>query len=261
MIRIKNVHMQYPVQRRFREFLLHPFTKSGKINALKGVDLEIGKGDRVALLGPNGAGKTSLLKLVAGLLLPSLGEIAINGLNTMSHHSEIKKTVGLVMNEERSFYWRLSGYENLKIFGTLDNLRGDDLEGRISELLSLVGLNAAKDKRAATYSSGMKQKLAIARGLLADPDVLILDEPTRTLDPLSAEQQIELIVNRIHADMKKTLLIATHRLDEVSVLCNRVCVIEKGKIVSQDLLEDVIARYGSIAKFYKLSVDKIADDN
>jgi ABC-2 type transport system ATP-binding protein len=253
--------MQYPIPKRYLEYLLHPFRKPNRIFALKEINLEIDKGDRIAFLGPNGAGKTSLLKLVAGLLLPSSGKIAINGLDTLIHHSAVKKAVGLVMNEERSFYWRLSGYENLKFYGALDNLSGDDLEGRIADLISLVGLNEAKDKRVATYSSGMKQKLAIARGLMADPDILILDEPTRTLDPLSAEQQIELIVNRIHADMRKTLLIATHRLDEVSVLCNRVCVIKKGKIVSQNSLDDVITLNGSIAKFYKLCVGEPNHDH
>lgn len=251
MINLTNVHMQYPVPKRYRDYLLHPFQKIRHVNALNGISLEIAKGDRIAFLGPNGAGKTTLLKLVAGLLLPSRGEITINGLDALMHQQEIKRAVGLVMNEERSFYWRLSGYDNLRFYGTLDNLRGKDLEDRITELLGLVGLKDATGKKVAGYSSGMKQKLAIARGLLADPDILILDEPTRTLDPISAERQIELIVDRIHGNLQKTLLIATHRLEEVSVLCNRVCVIQAGRIVSRGNLSETIAKYGSVANYYK----------
>jgi len=243
--------MQYPVPKRYREYLLHPFKKLKRITALNGINIEIEKGERIAFLGPNGAGKTSLLKLVGGLLLPTEGTLSINGYNTLTNNSAARKSVGFVMNEERSFYWRLTGIENIKFYGALDNLSGENLDKKINELISLVGLENAAHKRVGTYSSGMKQRLAIARGLLSDPDILILDEPTRTLDPLSAEEQIDLIVKRIHTDLKKTLLIATHRLEEVSALCNRVCFIKLGKIVSIEYLSAIFEQNTSLAQYYR----------
>ena len=256
MISIKKVKMKYPVPKRYREYLLHPFKRLRYVTALNEISLEIDKGERIALLGPNGAGKTTLLKLVCGLLLPSEGSVTINGYNTIENNAAARKSVGFVMNEERSFYWRLTGKENLEFYGALDNLSGKDLNKKIEELVTLVGLENAINKRVATYSSGMKQRLAIARGLLSDPDILILDEPTRTLDPLSAEEQINLIINRIHSDLKKTLLIATHRLEEVSALCNRVCVIIRGEIVSQEYLSNILKLDSSLSQYYRKCVSR-----
>lgn len=246
--------MRYPVPKRYREYLFHPFKKLKWVTALHEINLEIEKGERIAFLGPNGAGKTSLLKLIGGLLLPSEGTLSINGYNTYANNSVARKSVGFVMNEERSFYWRLTGIENIKFYGALDNLEGKSLNKKIDELISLVGLENAAHKRVATYSSGMKQRLAIVRGLLTDPDILILDEPTRTLDPLSAETQIDLIVKKIHTDLKKTLLIATHRLEEVSALCNRVCLIKQGKIVSNENLTTILEKYTSLGQYYRSCV-------
>jgi len=158
------------------------------------------------------------------------------------------------MNEERSFYWRLSGVQNLEFFGVLDNLSGRDLHQRIAELIELVGLQDSAHQNVASYSSGMRQRLAIARGLMADPDVLILDEPTRTLDPVAADDLTRLISDRIHRDGQKTLLIATHRLDEVAALCRRMCVIQKGHVVAMDDVAEVQGREGSLLAYYREQV-------
>ena len=153
--------------------------------------------------------------------------------------------------EERSFYWRLSGKQNLEFFGTLDNLHGDELQHKVQELIKLVGLEDAQHKLFAGYSSGMKQRLAIARGLLSEPDILILDEPTRTLDPISAEDISYIISDRIHSKKGRTLLIATHSLAEAQALCNKACIMKKGRILVYTEIEKLLAEYGSLKSCYK----------
>lgn len=231
MITAHAATMQYPVPKRYREYLFHPLRPPRRVQALSEVDLQIDNGACVALVGPNGAGKTTLLKLLGGLLYPTTGSVRIDGLDTVEHNLSARRKVGLVINEDRSFYWRLTGIENLEFFGTLDNLHGSELRERTAVLLKLVGLAAAGDKRVSDYSSGMRQRLAIARGLLVDPEVLLLDEPTRSLDPLGAREIRRLISGEIHAERTRTIVVATNQLADVSDLCDRLLMIHHGSIV------------------------------
>ena len=247
MIDIQKVSMYYPIPKRYMELLLNPFS-SKQFTALDNISLDIKDGDSVAFLGANGAGKTTLLKLVGGLLYPSKGHVNVNGYDTVKKNIKSRKNVGFVLNEERSFYWRLTGRQNLEFFGALDNLYGGELQNKIDALINLVDLNRAADELFAGYSSGMKQKLAIARGLLSDANTLILDEPTRTLDPIFAEEIKNILLKRISKE--KTLLIATHRLDEAEVLCNKICIINKGHCLIYGKTSDLIAKYGSLMKCY-----------
>jgi ABC-2 type transport system ATP-binding protein len=230
MIRVETASMCYPIAKRYRDWLLHPWRPRRLAEALRDVDLTIEAGEHVALVGPNGAGKTTLLKLLGGLLYPTRGAVRVDGLDTASHNLHARRRIGLVINEERSFYWRLSGSQNLEFFGALENLRGRALEGRITALLDLVGLAGAADQRVAEYSSGMRQRLAIARGMLADPDVLLLDEPTRSLDPLGAIEIRRLIGGGIHQERSRTLVVATNQIADVSELCERLLLIHGGQI-------------------------------
>ncbi|HZZ39987.1 MAG TPA: ABC transporter ATP-binding protein [Acidobacteriaceae bacterium] len=229
-IAVRDVTMRFPLPKRYREWVLHPLRARRVVTALQHASVEIQAGDRIAVMGPNGAGKTTLLKLISGLLFPSDGDVTVKGLSTLHHNAAARKSVGFVFNEERSFYWRLTGVQNLEFFGALDNLRGKELKERIGELMRLVGLEAAGDQQVGGYSSGMKQRLALARVLIADPEVLILDEPTRALDPVASEEMVELILKDIHRGAQKTLLIATHRPEEAVRLCNKVMVIDGGHI-------------------------------
>jgi ABC-2 type transport system ATP-binding protein len=229
-IAVRDVTMRFPLPKRYREWALHPLRARRVVTALEHASMEIEAGDRIAVMGPNGAGKTTLLKLISGLLFPTEGEVTVKGLNTLHHNAAARKSVGFVFNEERSFYWRLTGVQNLEFFGALDNLRGKELHERIRELMRLVGLEGAGDQQVGGYSSGMKQRLALARVLIADPEVLILDEPTRALDPVASEEMVDLILKDIHRGAQKTLLIATHRPEEAVRLCNKVMVIEGGRI-------------------------------
>ena len=211
----------------------------------------------MAFLGTNGAGKTTFLKLIGGLLYPSTGKIKVNDYDTIKENLKARKSVGFVLNEERSFYWRLTGIQNLMFFGTLDNLYGEKLEYKVNELINLVGLEKAKNKLFAGYSSGMKQRLAIARGLLSDPSILILDEPTRTLDPISAKDIKDIISERIHKDQERTLLIATHSLYEAETLCNKVCFMKNGRIIKFALIDELLVQFGSIENCYNILFDGI----
>lgn len=251
IISVRDVTMSFPIAKRYRELALHPLRPRRTSTALAGVTLEIEEGDRIAVLGPNGAGKTTLLKLIGGLLLPTKGDIVVNGFSTLNHNSAARKSVGFVLNEERSFFWQLSGVQNLEFFGALDNFWGVDLRTRIGELISLVGLEDTADKPIAAYSSGMKQRLALARGLIVEPEVLILDEPTRALDPLACDEFLDLILGRIHKNSRKTLLIATHRLEEAVKLCNKVLVIDRGRLKGFDRLADLVANEITLLQYYR----------
>jgi ABC-2 type transport system ATP-binding protein len=250
----RDVTMQFPVPKRYRELLLRPFQQRRVVTALSSVSLDVEKGERIALLGPNGAGKTTLLKLIGGLLLPTKGEIVVNGSDTFRHNTAARKSVGFVMNEERSFFWRLNARQNLEFFAALDNLSGRAMEDRVAELIQLVGLESHADKVVSTYSSGMKQRLALARGLIAEPEVLILDEPTRALDPIACEDLNDLIVERLHKGSRKTLLIATHRLEEAMRLCDKVLIINHGKIIAFDRISDLTARGTNLSDYYRLNI-------
>lgn len=254
LVSVMGVSMRFPITKRYRELALHPFRPRRVHTALTAVTLEIQQGDRIAVLGPNGAGKTTLLKLIGGLLLPTEGEILVNGVDTLHHNTAARKSVGFVMNEERSFFWRLSAMQNLEFFAALDNLPPNSLREVCLDLIRFVGLEEHVDKPVSNYSSGMKQRLALARGLLGEPEVLILDEPTRTLDPIACEELIGLINERLHKGSRKTILIATHRLDEALRLCDKVLVINKGRLVAFDRTQDLADRGISLFDYYRRNI-------
>ncbi|MGA2250001.1 ABC transporter ATP-binding protein [Terracidiphilus sp.] len=251
LIAVENVTMRFPIPKRYREWVLAPFRRRRVGTALSNANLDVQTGDRIAVMGPNGAGKTTLLKLIAGVLLPTEGKVLVNGHSTLEQSAAARRSVGFVFNEERSFFWRLSGVQNLEFFGALDNLYGRQLRERIEYVLELVGLSDAGDKAVYTYSSGMKQRLAIARVLIAEPDLLILDEPTRALDPVACDQIVELILSTIHRNSRKTLLIATHRPDEASLLCNKVLVVGGGNILGRESIEGLNARGTTVLEYYR----------
>jgi ABC-2 type transport system ATP-binding protein len=253
-VSVRGVTMKFPIPKRYREWVSSPFTPRHAVIALKSASLEVEAGDRVAVMGPNGAGKTTLLKLIGGLLFPTAGEIVVNGHSTLSANAAVRRSVGFVFNEERSFYWRLTGTQNLEFFGALENLWGESLRIRIRSLMKLVGLEDAGGKKVSDYSSGMMQRLAVARVMLADPEILILDEPTRALDPVACDHMSELILAEIHKARKKTLLIATHRPEEAVKLCNKVVIIDGGQIRGFANVRDVARTASSLLDYYLRTV-------
>jgi ABC-2 type transport system ATP-binding protein len=183
-------------------------------------------------LGPNGAGKTTLVKMLCTLILPSEGRALVCGRDVVTEASSVKPLIGLVDCQERSFFWRLTGRQNLQFFAALVGLRGAEADERIATLLDLVGLSEHADRRFMGYSTGMRQKLGVARGLLAQPRVVFMDEPTRSLDPVIARDLRAFIREILVEKLGRTVVLVTHRLEEAEQLCDRVAIMNQGRIVA-----------------------------
>jgi ABC-2 type transport system ATP-binding protein len=213
------------------------FKRYGNIAALNGVDLEVPRGSLYSLLGPNGAGKSTLIRILVGLIKQDRGYIEILGLDPHSRHSEVMSRVGYVP-ELPSFPDFMSGEEYLRLTADLYGL-GRDSRTRISEVLSLVGLERASGRKIGTYSKGMIQRLAIAQAILPDPELLILDEPLMGIDPEARIQFKDLFVGL--AKKGKTMLYSSHVLEEVERISTHIAIINKGRIVASGTREDVEA--------------------
>jgi ABC-2 type transport system ATP-binding protein len=228
-ILVERLVKRYPVVRGFRELVLRPFDRR-TVTALDGIDLEAGRGRVFCLLGPNGAGKTTLLKILATLVLPDGGRALVEGHDVARKPGRAKAAVGFAVGDERSFYWRLTGRQNLEFFAALYGLRGGDRDRRVSELLRLAGLDEAADLRFNGYSTGMRQMLSFARALLADAAILLVDEPTRSLDPQAADRVRSFLRDELAGRQGKTVLWATHDLGEAADRADDIAVISRGRI-------------------------------
>lgn len=209
------------------------------VTALDKVSLTVNEFEILGLLGPNGAGKTTLIKILSTLLIPTQGYAMIYGNDTVRNEAKVKRLIGLVNSDERSFYWRLTGKQNLMFYAALHDLPQKEAKVWIHELLEMLDLNRFADEYFYTYSTGMKQKLAIARGLLNKPKVLFMDEPTRSLDPVSAKAVRDFIRDNVTKITGGTVILATHQLYEAEQLCHRVAVIDKGKIAAIGTIEEL----------------------
>jgi ABC-2 type transport system ATP-binding protein len=213
--------------------------------ALRDVSLSVREGEVVGLLGPNGAGKTTLLKVIATLIYPTSGHVRLFGADIHEHPTRTRRQMGLVTCDERSFYWRLTARQNLSFFGTLYGVPPRELQERSEELLETLGLTPAADRPYQSYSSGMKQKLAIARGLLADPRVVFYDEPTRSLDPLSAQNIRNWVREKRKRSPGQTHVIATNQLTEAEQLCDRVFILNRGSIIADGPMRGIREKYNA----------------
>lgn len=208
-------------------------------NAVDGVTLQIGEGEVFGLLGPNGAGKTTLIKMLCTLLIPSSGRASVGGYDVMREGKRVREKIGLVASDERSFYWRLTGRQNLRFFAALHQLFGEEAERRIEGLAEAMALSEVLDRRFDGYSTGMRQRLAIARGLLKDPPILIMDEPTKGVDPINGHALLSFIRERVSGAFKKTVLITTHILGEAEQICDRVAIMNEGKILACGTIAEI----------------------
>ncbi len=208
-----------------------------RITAVEDVDLRVEQGELFGLLGPNGAGKTTLIKMLSTLVLPSSGTAFVNDYG-IHQELDVKASIGLVTGEERSFYWRLSGRENLRFFAALQNISARELSDRLYTIGEAVGLGDFIDRRFDSYSSGMKQRLAIARGLLHNPKILCLDEPTKGLDPIAAHALRETIRRLTHKE-GHTVVLVTHQLHEAEEICDRIAIMHKGRIRVVGSIQDI----------------------
>jgi ABC-2 type transport system ATP-binding protein len=210
--------------------------------ALDGVDFSVRAGEIHALLGPNGAGKTTLLRTVSGLVAPTEGSVHVLGTDVTVGTRALHGHVGLVPSGDRTFYLRISGLENLVFFARLQGLRRRKAAARAHEVLAAVGLTDAACRRVGTYSHGMQKRLSIARALLTEPGVLLVDEATHDLDPEGAQRVRALVAERAAAGT--AVIWATQRVDEISGFANRVTLLAAGRVRFTGSVDELLAAGG-----------------
>lgn len=205
-------------------------TQGAETHALYGISLTVKASEVLGLIGPNGSGKSTTLKLISTMLLPDRGRIFVRGYDTRRQGQAVRGNVGFALASERSFFPRLTVRENLEFFAALENVHRHELAGRIEWVLACVSLNDAAGKQVMKLSSGMYQRLGIARAMIKKPAILLLDEPTRSLDAAAADELWSLIRNLSEAGI--TVLLATHNFGEGAAVCDRVAVLKQGELMA-----------------------------
>jgi ABC-2 type transport system ATP-binding protein len=200
------------------------------VEALQGVTLDIYPGEVFGLLGPNGAGKTTLIKCLTTLLLPTSGTIQVNGYDVVRQENQVRASAGCMLMGERGLYWKLTGRENLNFFGSLYHIPPSVRQPRVKEIIDLLTLADIIDRTVETYSSGQKMKLAFAKALLNQAPLLVLDEPTNTLDVPSA-RELRSIVRDLNRQ-GHTVIYTTHQMIEAEELCDRLAIIDQGQVIA-----------------------------
>lgn len=241
MIETDRLTKRFRELRGYRDLALYPWRRPTH-TAVDAVDLHIKEGELFGLLGENGAGKTTLIRMLSTTLLPSSGRAMVGGHDVVHDPQAVRATIGLVSGDERSFYWRLTGRQNLEYFAALYHVPRWDTSRRIEELLRTLDVASYADVRFSTYSTGIRQKFAIARGLLTEPRILFLDEPTRALDPIAADEVRRYVADHIVNQLGYTALIATHTLTEAEAICHRVAIIRHGRVVASGSMDELSAR-------------------
>ena len=219
--------------------------KKWKVEALHEVDFRAESGKVTALVGPNGAGKTTLLKIISTLILPTSGTAYVDGYDVVSQPNEVRKHLGLVTVSDRLLYYRLSGVENLLFYGALYDMGIKEAKRRAYELLDLVGLKEWADEPTMHYSTGMLRRLAIARSLMHDPDVILLDEPTIGVDVASA-RKVRQLVRKLSSE--RTIVLTSHFMHEIEELADVIYVLKSGRIVARGSPGEIINLAGRIVE-------------
>lgn len=204
-----------------------PGRSRGVVEALRGVDLVVPRGAICAVIGPNGSGKSTLLRLVVTLLLPDAGRVVVGGVDAVREPVLARRMVGFSSGNERGVYWRLTGRENLEFFAALHHVRHPDRA--IADVLAVMDLSSVADRPVMTYSQGMLHRLGLARALLHRPEVLVLDEPGRSLDPPSRDH-LHALLRRLRDDRQVSILLATHDLSEAACLADEVTILDRGLV-------------------------------
>jgi ABC-2 type transport system ATP-binding protein len=233
------------------------------VTAVNHLDIKIKRGELFGLLGPNGAGKTTLVKILCTLLPPDEGTAILNGYDARKQQMQVKRSIGTLFSVgERGFFWRLSGYSNLEFFAAINNVPRSSRQERIMEVLELLGLKEKAHEHFQKYSGGMKRKLALARALLSDPPILLLDEPTTGLDVTSSRNIRDFIKNDLAKKTGKTVLYTTHYIEEVAQMCDRVAIMNKGKVIALDTPKKLrnMAKKGEVADITVKNMSKTQID-
>lgn len=226
LLRIENLSKTYPPATGLLRFVMKTASDI-PVEALADVSFEVAAGEVVGVVGSNGAGKTTLFRIISTLLEPTSGSVSIDGRDIAMDPAWARESLGLVLEGERGVYQRLTGIQNLEFFGVMQGMSREQARARGWELMERLGL-ATRDRRVFGYSAGMRVRLALARSLMAEPRLLVLDEATRSLDPKAAMEAMQLVTDL--AGSARAVLVATHRLDEVRLFCDRVLVLSEGRL-------------------------------
>jgi ABC-2 type transport system ATP-binding protein len=215
------------------------------VPALRGVSFRAEQGEAIALVGANGAGKSTLLRILTTLLLPSRGRVWVGGADVEREPARVRRQIGFHSGSDASFYARLSARENLRLFACLNNISRQEADKGIAELAEWLGLGEAMERQVRTFSTGMVHRLGLARALLHRPAVLILDEPTRSLDPLAAAEFRRFLRDEVIRRRGATLLFASHTLLEIEQLAGRAVLLDEGRLLACDTVERMIGSTGA----------------
>jgi len=216
------------------------YGKGGEVKAVDELDLEVCEGETFGLLGPNGAGKTTTVRLLNNIIKPTSGTATVNGHDILQEETEVKRVTGLLA-ESPGLYEKLSAYEFLEFIGALYDVPSDILPERIDDLLKLFGLYDRRDYLLEGYSRGMKQKILIAAALIHDPPILFFDEPTSMLDPRAA-LMVKDLIKKLADSAGKTIFICSHILPIVEELCDRIGIINQGKLIAIGTVDEILAK-------------------
>ncbi len=226
--------------------------RTGIVEAVTGIDLDIPAGQLFGFLGPNGAGKTTTIKMICGLVKPTAGTVSVDGIDVGRRRGAAMQRVGAVLEGTRNVHWPLSAWDNLLYFGHLKGVRGHILRARAERLLHMLALWDRRGDLVRTFSRGMQQKVAIGCALIADPPVVMLDEPTLGLD-VQAVVAVRHLIKTLVEDEGKTVVLTTHQLDMAEALCDRVAIINKGRIVADQPVASLLALFRE--KTYRIKVE------
>lgn len=209
----------------------------GNIRAVDGISFEVKRGEVFGLLGPNGAGKSTTISIISTLVPPTRGEIIFEGESILKNPKNIRQKLGVVP-QDIALYPTLSGYENLRFWGNLYGLKGQELKQRINETANIIGLHERLKDKVEKYSGGMKRRLNIGAALLHMPDLLIMDEPTVGIDPQSRSHILDTVLKL--NDRGITIIYTTHYMEEAENLCSRICIMDEGKIIASGTQQELV---------------------
>jgi ABC-2 type transport system ATP-binding protein len=228
------------------------------IKSVDNLNLSVSSGQVFGLLGPNGAGKTTTIKMICGLIIPSAGQVLVNGRTVTQKRSEVMREIGAVLEGTRNIYWRLSAWQNLVYFGRLKACSAQEIRMRAEPLLRELDLWKWKDEPVGQFSRGMQQKVAIACVLIADPSIVLLDEPTLGLDVQAARTVKEWVIRLAH-EKSKTVIITSHELDMVQEVCDHVAILRQGRLVADKPMDELLALFRQ--EHYEIRIGKHIDDS